>query len=137
MKISRQGRVLLATILWIAVGLMLIWRGYPFLGMIGSTGGKAAAIALGLLVGGAKGVFVLSKSARRTAGYIARRPEQDWLFLCFHPVLWAVIPLMILMGWALRTYVGADYPGVVVGVYIGIGAAMIVGSRGFRSAPAA
>lgn len=135
MKTSRRGRVTLATLIWIAVGVMLIWRGVvPFLGQIDSTTGKALALGLGAVVGIAKGMFVLSKSARRTAGYIARRPEQDWVFLCLHPILWAVIPVMIGMGLGLKALFAEGQPGIIVGVYVGIGAAMIVGSRGFRTA---
>ena len=135
MKLSRSGRVGVATGLWLAVGVMLIVRGlFPHFANIDSMGVKVAAVLLGIAVGGAKGWFVLAKSAKRTAGFIARRPEQDWIWMSFHPVLWAVIPLMIAMGLTLKHYCAEDAPGVIVGVYVGIGAAMMVGSRGFRAA---
>ena len=134
MKISRRARVGLATVIWIAVGVMLIVRGlFPHFENIDSGTGRMVALVLGVLVGGAKGWFVLSKSAKRTAGFIARRPEQDWPWMSFHPVLWAVIPLMIGMGVWLRHTFADSNPAIIVGVYVGIGAAMIIGSRGFRA----
>lgn len=133
MKISRSARIGLAWFIWAGVAGMLAYRGLvPHFSNIGSTGGQAMALLLGVVVGSVKGYFVLSRSAERTAKFIARRPDQDWFWFCFHPVLYVLIPLMILFGVVLRHYCQDSAPAVVVGVYVGIAAALLVGLRGFR-----
>ncbi len=137
MKLTRTGRVRVATAVWLAVGVMLIVRGFfPYFFNIESTGVRALTLVLALVIGVAKGIFVIAKSAERTAGYIRRRPHHDWVWFSFHPVLYLVIPLMIGMGIALRVYAGPTMPWLVLGVYVGIGAAMIAGTRGFKAAVA-
>lgn len=138
MKLTRTGRVRLAAALWIAVAALLTYRGLvPHLGNMATTGGRALALGVGLLFGGAKGWFVLSKSAARTARYIAGRPERDWPWLAVHPVLYLLIPLMIGLGVLVRHRCAQEMPGVVVGLYVGVAAAMLIGCRGFRRPAAA
>jgi hypothetical protein len=146
MKISRQARIWTATIVWLAVAALLAWRGTVrsaegapdgYFAAIATTQGKLLALGLALLIGGAKGWFVLSKSAARTARFIMRRPERDWVWNSFHPVLYVLIPLMILFGWGLRHFWGAQHPALVVGVYVGIAVALLVGVRGFHQTLAA
>lgn len=134
MKISRRGRVRVATVLWLAVGTMLIARGWPFFAAIASTQGKVITLAIALAVGIGKGLFVLSRSAARTAGFIRRRPEQDWFWFSVHPILYALIPLMIGVGLTLKHFYGQSFPALVAAVYFGIGAALIAGTKGFRAA---
>ena len=133
MKLSRGGRAGLATLIWIAIGVMLIYRGLvPHFSNIETTWGKALALVLGVIIGGAKGMFVLRKSAVRTAGFIQRRPEKDWFWFCLHPILYILIPVMIGFGLLLKHYFAGSNPGIVVAVYVGIGCALIMGSLGFR-----
>ncbi|MEZ6195554.1 MAG: hypothetical protein R3F20_07480 [Planctomycetota bacterium] len=135
MKLSRNGRIAVARGLWLAVGVMLAWRGLvPHLGNIDAVWLKIVAVVVGLAVGVAKGKFVLAKSARRTKRFIARRPAQDWIWFSVHPVLYLLIPLMIAMGLTVKHFTQADHPEVVVALYLAIAAAMWTGSRGF-SAP--
>lgn len=144
MKISRQGRIWTATILWIGVACMLAIRG-TIVGSNGhegylmrlSTGGKLAALAAAIVIGGAKGWFVLSRSAARTARFIERRPEKDWIWMSLHPILYVMIPLMIGLGLGLRHFYGEKYPALIVAVYVGIAVALLVGLRGFHSRPKA
>ena len=135
MKLNRHGRVWLATAVWIAVALMLIWRGvFPHFSNIEAGWAKVVTLVAAIVVGLAKGVFVISKSAARTAAYIRRRPERDWIWNALHPILYLLIPVMILMGIMLKRWCKDDAPALVVGVYVGIGAALLVGSRGFFAA---
>jgi len=140
MKIGREGRIWTATIVWLAVAAMLAWRGtirgdddHPegYFAAIATTSGKSLAVLAALAIGGAKGWFVLAKSAARTRRFIERRPERDWIWMSLHPVLYVLIPVMIAMGWALRHFYGREHPGLVVAVYVGIAAALVVGVRGF------
>ncbi|MCA9320784.1 MAG: hypothetical protein KDB53_08620 [Planctomycetes bacterium] len=137
MKLSRSGRATLASVVWLLVSAMLIYRGLKYFPAIQETWVKVLTISLAVVIGVAKGLFVLSKSAARTAGFIQRRPEQDWFWFCFHPILYLLIPLMILMGWGLRHYYGESHPAVVVGVYVGVGVAMLAAVRGMRQAQVA
>ncbi|MCB9834111.1 MAG: hypothetical protein H6807_16740 [Planctomycetes bacterium] len=128
MKISRGGRFWVAIVLWCAVAAMLIFRGLHFAWhQIPEMNTKLIALGIALVIGVAKGYFVISRSAERNAGYIARRPEQDWFFLCFHPVMYLLIPLMIGMGLALKAYA---QPVIVLAVYVAIGVALLTAARG-------
>lgn len=132
MKLDRKARLVTATVLWLGVGLMLAVRAYPYIEKIATTNGKLIALGAALIIGGLKGWFVLSRSAARTAGYISRRPERDWIWLSLHPILYLMIPLMVGLGLWLKHAYGETHPGLIVGVYYGIALALIVGTRGFR-----
>ena len=132
MKLSRNGRVTVARLLWIGVAIMLTWRGLvPHFANIDSTWAKALAIIAGLVIGFGKGKFVLQKSALRSKRFIARRPERDWIWFSIHPIFFVLIPIMIGMGWTLRHYLADSAPAVIVGVYLGIAGALLIGSFGF------
>lgn len=133
-KLSRNGRIRLATLVWFAVALMLLYRGLvPHFGNTDPVWVAVVAILIGAGIGFAKGKFVLRKSAARTAGFIGRRPEKDWFFLALHPVLYFLIPLMIGMGWLVKHYTSQDHPYVVVGLYVAIAVALVVGTPGFKT----
>lgn len=133
MKLSRNGRVAVARTVWIAVAILLLWRALPFLQAMSTLWGAAIALVCGIAIGWAKGRFVLRKSAVRTTRFIARRPERDWIWMSLHPVLYLLIPVMIALGIGIRTWLGPDYPGIVVAVYVGIAIALIFGSFGFSA----
>ncbi len=112
--------------------MSLIYRGlFPYFGQIESTMTKVIVLVLILAIGIGKGIFVISKSTARTAAYVARRPEQDWIWLSFHPVLYVLIPVMIAAGLFVRHQYGATMPALIVGLYGSIGLALLVGVRGF------
>ncbi|MEE9391608.1 MAG: hypothetical protein V3W41_03795 [Planctomycetota bacterium] len=137
MKLSRNGRISLAIFIWLAVAVFLLYRGLiPHFANTEPTWIAILAIVLGAGMGFAKGKFVLRKSAKRTAGFIARRPEQDWFFFALHPILYFLIPLMMGLGFAVRKYAATDYPYLVVGLYVAISVALVVGSSGFKTAQA-
>ncbi len=138
MKVTRKTRFMFAATIWTLVAVSLIGRGlFPYFGNIDSASTKGIALLLAVLIGVPKGLFVISKSTERTANYIARRPEKDWIWMSFHPVLYLLIPLMIAMGLFLRKHYGHTNPELIVGVYVAIGLALLVGVRGFGRAYAA
>ena len=123
--------------IWSGVAGVLAFRGYSFLfGDLAdpeqSTGDLVMWISIGLVIGAAKGWFVLSKSAARTCAYIDRRPELDWFWLSLHPVLYILIPAMIGLGHFVRVTYGESMPGLVAALYLGISVALLLGLRGTR-----
>ena len=132
MKIARSARKKTATVIWIAIAVMLIYRGINGnWANIDSTTSRVLALVAAAILGGGKGIFVIAKSARRTAAYINSRPEQDWIWLSLRPILYFLVPLMIGMGWTLRHFCAESYPALVLAVYVGVGAALLTGIRGF------
>ena len=133
---SQHGRRMLVCILWMAVGLMLIWRGLPYAGFradpaITALHGNQRWIALlaGLVLGLGKGFTMLRKGARRAAAQIVSQGEQAPFWTILSPFMILLIAIMIGAGLALRL---APYdPGVkawIVGIlYPGIGVALIIG----------
>jgi hypothetical protein len=134
--ISKQGRRAVVMVVWVAVGLMLIWRGLPYVGLradpeVAGLAGNDTWLALGaaVLVGLGKGFTMLRKGARRAAAAIEKRGEYAPAWTVFTPFMLILVLLMIALGLTLRH---ADYDaGIkawVVGIlYPGIGLALIIG----------
>jgi hypothetical protein len=134
--ISRQGRRLVVAVVWVAVGLMLIWRGLPYVGLRADPGVAGLsgndtwiALAVAVVVGLGKGFTMLRKGARRAAAAIEKRGEYAPAWTVFTPFMIVLVLLMIGLGLVLRL---APYdPGIkawVVGIlYPGIGLALIIG----------
>jgi len=133
---SQQGRRQLVCVLWIAVGLLLIWRGLPYAGLVADervTGlhgdQRWIALLVALVVGLGKGFTMLRKGARRAVAQIVSKGERAPAWTVFSPFMIVLVALMIGAGLALRL---APYdPQVkawVVGIlYPGIGVALIIG----------
>jgi len=129
-------RRLAVCVVWIAVGLLLIWRGLPYAGLrerpdvTGLAGADTwIALGLGLLVGIGKGLTALKKGARRAARHIVDQGERAPLWTVFGLKMIGLVAVMIAAGVTLRL---APYdPGIkawVVGIlYPGIGVALILG----------
>jgi hypothetical protein len=133
---SQSGRRLVVCILWVAVGVMLIWRGLPYTGFradpnVTGLHGDQRWIALlaGVVVGAGKGFTMLRKGARRAVRQIVDQGERAPVWTVFSPFMILLVALMVAAGLALRL---APYdPAVkawVVGIlYPGIGVALIIG----------
>ena len=133
---SQQGRRRVVMVVWVAVGLLLIWRGLPYTGLResasveGLTGASSwIALALGIVVGVGKGMTALRKGARRAARQIVDKGEQAPAWSVFSPAMILLVGLMVGLGLALRH--GPYDAGIkawVVGIlYPGIGVALIIG----------
>ncbi len=117
------------------VGVFLVLRGWQLLQRAMDEQGSASsavfiALAIGVVVGAAKGKFVLSKSANRNKTRIDGLDEST---LKIHQVysksLYILIGGMMLLGFLLRTYNAYLGGFIVVGaIYCGIGTALIVSS---------
>ncbi len=136
---NQQGRRRVVMVVWVAVGLLLIWRGLPYAGLRESAAVEQAltgssswiALGLGLVVGVGKGLTALRKGARRAARQIVDRGEQAPPWTVFSPTMILLVGLMVAAGLALRL---SPYdPGIkawVIGIlYPGIGVALIIGGQ--------
>jgi hypothetical protein len=141
-KMSQQGRRSVVAIVWIAVGVLLIWRGLPYAGLrddpeiFGLIGAERwMALGAGIVLGFGKGFSALRKGARRAATQIESKGEFAPAWTVFSPFMILLVGLMIAAGLALRH---ADYDATVkawvVGIlYPGIGVALIIGGLLARS----
>jgi hypothetical protein len=133
---SQQGRRRLVAVVWIAVGVMLIWRGLPYAGLreapdvAGLTGSdRWIALAIALVIGVAKGFTLLKKGARRAAAHIVKSGPTAPAWSVFSPYMIGLVLLMIAFGVALRTirYDAHVKAWLVGSLYPGIGIALIIG----------
>lgn len=92
--------------------------------------GIIISLTLGLILGGAKGKFVLSKTARRNRARIENLPEPVKVHQVFATPFYGLIAGMMLLGVLMRTfnaYLGGYI--VVAAIYCAIGMALIISSR--------
>ena len=90
------------------------------------------SVTIGIVVGFFKGLFVLSKSARKNKSRIQGLESQVKIHHIFSKPFYGLIAGMMLLGILLRNF--NEYLGgyiVVAGVYCGIGVALMVGSRAY------
>lgn len=125
----------LAGAFWGAIGIFLIYRGY-LLYQLAATEQHSTrqviivSLVLGIILGFAKGQFVLSKTARRNKARIHNLDDPVKIYQVYSKPLYILIPGMILLGALLRNF--NEYLGgyiVVAPIYCGIGLALLVSSR--------
>jgi len=132
--LSKSQLYAMAGTIWGLVGLFLIYRGMGLYELAVQTQqatqqGIIISLIAGLIIGGAKGKFVLSKTAKRNKLRIEKLEGP----LKFHHVyaksFYLFIGAMMLLGFLLRQ--GNEYLGgylVVAAIYCGIGTALLVSS---------
>ena len=139
---SIAGRKNIVTLVWAAVGVMLIYRGLPYAGfredaaILGLEGNdRWIALAAGIIVGIGKGMTALRKGARRAVTHIEKTDTAPF-WSVFSPVMILLVGAMVGLGLALRH--GPYDDGVkawVVGIlYPAIGLALILGGLLVRTA---
>ena len=137
---SQQARRTLVCILWFAVGVMLVWRGLPYTGLVSSDAATRdftplsgshvwIALALAVVLGIGKGFTALRKGARRAATQIASRGERAPFWTILSPFMILLIAIMIGGGLALRKIpYDPEVKGWVIGVlYPAVGLALMIG----------
>ena len=120
---------------WGFMGLFLVYRSVALYQLAQSEQAatmQAVVISaiIGLIIGGAKGKFVFSKTARKNKIRIEGLDSPLKLHHAFGKKFYMLVPGMILLGFLLRFY--NEYIGgyIVVGaIYCGIGIALMVSSR--------
>lgn len=144
MEVSRETHLKLAFFLWGLVGTGLLIAGGIFLfggrtmseldpsrGAPGTAEGIGLVIAL--IIGFAKGNFVLPKIAKKNIDRIEQLPERSPFYMTFSVKSWMLILVMILIGRTIR-FLGA--PRLLIGViYVAVGFALALGSRSYLVAP--
>ena len=121
--------------LWGVMGLFLVYRSVALyqLALIEQASTMQAitiSVIIGMVIGGIKGKFVLSKTARKNKSRIEGLDTPLKIYHAFGKKFYMIIPGMILLGFLLRFY--NEYLGgyvVVAAVYCGIGVALMVSSR--------
>ncbi|MEM6708870.1 MAG: hypothetical protein AAF648_08805 [Pseudomonadota bacterium] len=134
MTFDAPTRALLAGALWLTAGLGLLWRGLdPYWLNVAQESILTALLLLAgaVLIGAAKGWFVLRRSAIRILQHIESRPGQQGLAAVYPASALPLLLLMIALGFAMRHFLGESYPEIVAGVYLGIGAALICSTSPF------
>ena len=128
---TRSQRAMFAGLLWILIGAFLAVRGFLHWKEYGSGDLPIPWLAGGLVIGAAKGFFVLKKSSQRILKRIDAGPARAPFYTVYPPYLLLLIPLMIAMGFGLRHFYGKEHPALILAVYVGIGAALLASSLPF------
>lgn len=118
----------MAGAVWLAAGLLLIWRGlFPYWMDVARESHADASLLLGgaILVGAAKGWFILRRGAMRVLRHIDSRPGRQRLAALYPCSVYPLLLVMVLLGVAIRAWLGETMPAVVAGVYLAVGAALL------------
>ena len=119
------------------IGVFLIYRGIDMYQLAvdeqnSTQMGIIFSVTIGIVVGFFKGLFVLSKSARKNKSRIQGLESPVKIHHIFSKPFYGLIAGMMFLGILLRNF--NEYLGgyiVVAGVYCGIGVALMVGSRAY------
>ena len=131
---GKQRLLQVAGLIWIIVGLFLIYRGSSLynLAVIEQNTSKEAliiSVILGVVIGILKGKFVLSKTALRNRNRINQLVPPLSIHQIFSGAFYGLIAGMMVLGFLLRefnAYLGGYV--VVASIYCGIGMALIAAS---------
>lgn len=119
-------RLLTAAIVWSTVGFSLaIKGGYLFRG--GSLTYGLAVILAGLMLGVAKGRFILDRVAGKIILHIGSKPSKACLGGLFSVRNWMLIAVMIIFGRTLRAL--PIEAGIKTGLYVMVGSGLAYSSR--------
>lgn len=121
--VNRVVHLFAAPLLWTVVGSMLIVRGAGWIGY----GQGWGYIALAVVLGTAKSIFILDKTAKRGVERIVRLRDGTCLGAVYSWKTWLLVGLMITSGILIRTFLNA---GAGIGtLYVAVGWALIMSSR--------
>lgn len=113
----------LAAAIWSLVGLFLMTRGGLFL----HAAGRLWLFLPAVLAGTGKSIFLLDKSASKNLVRLAGKDDGDCLGGVYSVKMWALVGMMMALGWLLRR---SGLPAEFVGVfYVAIGWALFFSSR--------
>lgn len=122
-RVSRIVHLFIAPCIWSAIGLMLMIRGWNWVG----PGMARWLLLVALVIGTAKSLFVLDKAARKNLQRILSFPDKKCFGAVYSWKTWLLVVLMMGSGIAMRML---THPGMVIGtIYMAIGWALFFSSR--------
>ncbi len=120
---SLRAHHFLAASIWSLVGFFLMTRGGLVLDAVGRTWIFIPAI----VVGTCKSIFLLDKAARKNLTRLSDKEDGDCLGGVYSVKMWALVAMMMGLGWLLRR---SGLPGEFIGaLYVAIGWALFFSSR--------
>jgi len=123
LSVDRAVHLFLAPFIWTVVGLVLMVRGWGWIGQ----GPVRFFALLAILVGTMKSLFILDKTAGRTIERIMSFSGPTCLFAVYSWKTWLLVALMMTFGITMRTL---TVPGTGIGtLYMAIGWALLFSSR--------
>lgn len=121
--VSRSIHLFAAPLLWTCVGGILIFRGWQWI----NPEKYQWYIFFALVIGTAKSLAILDRSARKTVDRIVHMRDGTCLGAIYSWKTWLLVVLMISSGFLMRTFFS---PGNVIGlIYVAIGWALLFSSR--------
>ncbi|WP_457572727.1 hypothetical protein [Desulfolithobacter sp.] len=121
--VNRSVHLFVASLLWTSIGIMLIVRGWGWMGPGSGRWLVLPALALGM----AKSFLVLDRATRRSVARIIELRDGTCLGAVYSWKTWALVGLMMASGITMRAL---TEPGRVVGtVYVAIGCGLLFSSR--------
>jgi hypothetical protein len=121
--VSKRVHLFAAPLLWTVVGASLLVRGWDFIG----PGRERWFVLLAIVIGTAKSLLILDKTARRALTRIVSLRDGTCLGAVYSWKTWLLVVLMMGSGIVLRRYFT---PGAMVGtIYAAVGWALLLSSR--------
>ncbi|WP_232362592.1 hypothetical protein [Desulfogranum mediterraneum] len=126
--VKRSVHLFAAPFLWTGIGAMLMVRGYGWL----EPGHRLSYLSIALLLGSAKSLLILDKTAGKSLGRIVAFQDGTCLGAVYSWKTWLLVGVMMSCGILMRAFVT---PGPLIGaVYCAIGWALCLSSRlGWRA----
>lgn len=131
-KLSSQQLKTLAFGLWLIGGLVLFWRGGMFLAQTGtqySWAVEALVIVVAVIIGAAKGKFVLSKTSQKNIERLNNLVAPQRPIKVYSIRSWIIIALMALISISLTLFHTPDL--LRGGVNLAIGMALVISSLAY------
>jgi hypothetical protein len=126
LRAGRRTHIMLAQLLWTLIGSMLLGLGVWWVVHAWGPHGLLYTVPF-LTLGVAKGLFILDRTARRTAARIDERGDDRCVFSFYSPSTWLVALGFMVFGQVLR-HLPIPRPDLGL-VYIMVGVGLLLGSR--------
>jgi len=121
--VSKSVHLFVAPFLWTAIGLMLMVRGFGWIG----PGPARWLVLVALVLGTFKSLFVLDRAAEKCLHRIKNMDDNTCIGAVYSWKTWLLVTLMMVFGLTMRTL---TEPGMVIGtLYVAIGWALFFSSR--------
>lgn len=121
--VSRSVHLFAAPFLWTAIGILLMVRGFGWIG----AGPARWLVLLALVIGTIKSRLILDKTARKSLQRILEMNDNTCIGAVYSWKTWLLVALMMTFGITMRKLTD---PGLVIGtLYMAIGWALVLSSR--------